>query len=151
TAAHGVVPLPGASADPAPEPVESRTCTDTFPTGSTRPKVVESFPARGKSGWALPLEITITHGKGETVLPGGFGGESGSSEQPKGLEAAGFHLPNAKSGSAPHLSREEKGEEATSKVTISVVALPEKPGRNELVLPALPIAIARASGEVRTL
>jgi hypothetical protein len=32
-----------------------------------------------------------------------------------------------------------------------VVALPKKPGRTELTLPPLPIAMARASGEVRTL
>jgi hypothetical protein len=111
---------------------------------------METFPARGKSGWALPLEVTIVHGKGETVLPGGFGGE-GSPEQVKKLEVEGFYLPNAKGSAAPRLERTEKGEEATSKVTISVVALPAKPGRNELILPSVPISVARASGEVRTL
>jgi hypothetical protein len=144
--ALAVVPPP---APPEPAPGAS-TCTDTFPAGSTRPKVVETFPSRGKSGWALPLEITIVHGKGETVLPGGFGGE-GSPEQVKKLEAEGFYLPNAKGSAAPRLDRTDKGEEATSKVTISVVALPAKPGRNELTLPSVPISVARASGEVRTL
>ncbi|HEX7669984.1 MAG TPA: hypothetical protein VF395_10385, partial [Polyangiaceae bacterium] len=38
-----------------------------------------------------------------------------------------------------------------SHLTIPVVALPPKPGRHELDLPPLPIAVARASGEVRTL
>src|SRR5690606_37750065 len=33
----------------------------------------------------------------------------------------------------------------------SFVPLPKKPGRNELVLPPLPIAISRASGELMTL
>jgi len=145
--AFAVVPPPGAAPAPSPGP---STCTDTFPTGAARPKMVETFPAKGKSGWALPLDITIVHGKGETVLPGGFGGE-GSPEQVKMLEAQGFHLPSAKGNAAPKLERTEKGEEATSKVTISVVALPAKPGRNELTLPSVPISIARASGEVRTL
>ncbi|HEY0464388.1 MAG TPA: hypothetical protein VGC79_09280, partial [Polyangiaceae bacterium] len=37
-----------------------------------------------------------------------------------------------------------------TKVWISVVPLPAKPGRHELVLPALPIAVSRASGELVT-
>jgi hypothetical protein len=157
TVSGAAVPPPGAATPPAApaaaiddEPKSSTTCTESFPPGSTKPKVVESFPDRGKSGYALALEVTIAHGKGETVLPSGLGSE-GAPEQVRALESAGFYLPNAKSGAAPRLVREEKGSDATSKVTILVVTLPKKPGRNELTLPSLPIAMARASGEVRTL
>jgi hypothetical protein len=140
------IPAPDPSAEAAP----SRPCAETFPAGSTRPRVVERFPDRGKSGYALPLEVTIVHGKAETVLTGNLGSE-GSPEQLRALEEAGFYLPNAKSASAPRLETTVNGEEATSKLTISVVTLPKKPGRKELTLPSLPVAIARASGEVRTL
>jgi hypothetical protein len=151
--ALAVIPSPAppiAAPDPSAEAAPSRTCAETFPSGSTRPRVVERFPDRGKSGYALPLEVTIVHGKAETVLTGGLGSE-GSPEQLRALEESGFYLPNAKSPSAPKLETTVSGEEATSKLTISVVTLPKKPGRKELTLPALPVAIARASGEVRTL
>ena len=40
--------------------------------GATRPALKEPFPRRGTSGYAAPLEVTVEHGKGETVLPQGF-------------------------------------------------------------------------------
>lgn len=43
------------------------------------------------------------------------------------------------------------GDRSLTEVTLQYVALPSKPGRHELVLPPLPIAIARASGELVTL
>jgi len=46
------------------------------------------------------------------------------------------------------LTRTEQGERATTHVEISFVALPQKPGRNVLVVPALPVTVARASGDV---
>ncbi|HEX2669963.1 MAG TPA: hypothetical protein VHM25_03770, partial [Polyangiaceae bacterium] len=50
----------------------------------------------------------------------------------------------------PKLERTEQGERATTKVRLSVVPLPPKPGRHELRLPPLPIAVSRASGEIVT-
>jgi hypothetical protein len=148
-AAVGPAP-PSSAAAPEPEPEHSATCRETFPSGSERPKVVESFPDRGKTGYALVLDVVVTHGKGESILPGGLGAESGG-DAAKALQAAGFYLPSSKGTSAPKLETKLEGNQGRSHLTISVVALPEKPGRTELTLPPLPIAMARASGEVRTL
>jgi hypothetical protein len=139
-------PPPPGGAEP---PAESATCAETFPAGSARPKVVESFPARGKSGYALVLDLVIEHGKGETVLPSGLGGK-GASEGSHALEAAGFYLPSAKGDSRTSIETKIEGDRARTHLTIPLVALPKKPGRAELDLPPLPIAMARASGEVRT-
>jgi hypothetical protein len=144
-------PVPSASAAaPDDDDESSATCKETFPAGAERPKVTESFPDRGKSGYALVLDVTVVHGKGESILPSGLGAES-TGEATKLLEAAGFYLPNGKGASAPKLETKVDGNQGTSHLTISVVALPKKPGRAELTLPPLPIAMARASGEVRTL
>lgn len=147
-----VIPTPGAAPAPAAsaEPGESATCKETFPPGSERPKVTESFPDRGKSGYALVLDVIIEHGKGETVLPSGAFSQ-GTGEESRALEAAGFYLPSGKGQSAPKLETKVEGERARSHLTIPVVALPKKPGRVVQTLPPLPIAMARASGEVRTL
>lgn len=141
-------PSPTAVADDTDE--SPATCKETFPAGAERPKVTESFPDRGKSGWALVLDVTVVHGKGESILPSGLQTET-SHEAMKALEAAGFYLPNSKGASAPKLETKVEGNQGRSHLTIPVVALPKKPGRTELTLPPLPIAMARASGEVRTL
>ena len=151
--ARAVIPVASAPA-PAPAASEtaasSATCKETFPAGSARPKVTESFPDRGKSGYALVLDVTVMHGKGESILPSGIGSES-QGEAMRALEAAGFYLPNVKGASAPKLETKTEGDKATSRLSISFVALPKKPGRTELTLPPLPVAMSRASGEVRTL
>jgi hypothetical protein len=144
TAARGAVVSPGTSAGP------SATCQENFPSGSERPKLSESFPDRGKTGYALTLEVVVEHGKGETVLPSGLGAKSGGDDT-RALESAGFFLPDPSGGSAPTLEKREAGERAKSTLRIPFVVLPKKPGRTELELPPLPIAMARASGEVRTL
>ena len=112
--------------------------------------MTESFPERGKTGYALVLDVTVVHGNGESILPSGLGTETGG-EAAKALEAAGFYLPSTKGASAPKLETKVEGNQGRSHLTIPVVALPKKPGRAELTLPPLPVAMARASGEVRTL
>ena len=37
------------------------TCQDTFPANGERPKVTETFPARGFTGYTLVLDLTIEH------------------------------------------------------------------------------------------
>ncbi|HEX4340140.1 MAG TPA: hypothetical protein VH062_29735 [Polyangiaceae bacterium] len=148
----GAAPAPSSSAAAPADDAESSsaTCKETFLAGSERPKVTESFPDRGKSGYALVLDVTVLHGKGESILPSGIGSETGG-EAARALESAGFFLPSGKGASAPKLETKVDGNQGRSHLTISVVALPKKPGRTELTLPPLPIAMARASGEVRTL
>lgn len=151
-AAGAVVPAQGPPA-PIAAPIESEpvaTCQDTFPATGDRPKVTETFPSKGTSGYALVLELAIEHKKGETVLPSGLGAKA-SGDDVKALERAGFYLPNPGGGSAPSLEVKDDGDHKKSTLKIPVVALPKKPGRADLELPPLPVAIARASGEVRTL
>lgn len=141
---------PSASASTPPAPVGSETCREHVPGGKERPKLSEQFPARGQSGHALTLSLTLEHGKGETVLPGGFQPQT---EDPtfRGLERMGLYLPDPKGGAGPVLTRTEKGDRVTTHVEISFVPLPQKPGRNVLVVPPLPVSVARASGEVLVL
>src|SRR5262249_38732374 len=126
-----VMPAPSA-ASPTSEPsTESATCQETFTAGSARPKVVESFPAKGRTGSALVLDVVVEHGKGETVLQSGMGSQAGAGGS-RALEAAGFHLPSEKGSSRPSLETTVEGDRARTHLTIPVVALPKKPGRAEL-------------------
>jgi hypothetical protein len=133
--------------------VDSHTpesCVERIPSGKERPKFTEKIATHAVSGHALALEVTVEHGKGETVLPTGFHLLSDSPEA-KALEHEGFAFPDPDGAAGPKLDRTEQGERATTKVRISVVPLPSKPGRHTLILPPLPIAVSRASGEVLTL
>jgi len=130
-------------------PSEGPSCVEKLPAGKTRPAFTESFPARGLSGHALPLVVTVAHGPAETVLPTGFRFQADAPEA-KTLKAAGFIVPNPEGGAGPKVQRSD-GAATKSTVTLSFVALPKKPGRNTLTLPPMPITIARASGELITL
>jgi hypothetical protein len=144
---------PQGPAAPIAAPLDSEpvpTCQETFPTSGERPKVTETFPTKGASGYALVLDVSLEHKKGETVLPSGLGAKA-NGDDVKALERAGFFFPNPGGGTAPSLEVKDAGDHKKSRLQIPVVALPKKPGRTELELPPLPIAIARASGEVRTL
>jgi hypothetical protein len=139
-----------AGTDSAAPATNSATCIEHVPEGKTRPELKEAMESRGVSGHALALTLTLEHGPGETVLPSGFRLE-GSGES-KALEATHFFLPDPSGDAKPRLDRKDQGNGKTvTTVTLWFVPLPEKPGRSELVLPPLPIAISRASGEVMTL
>jgi hypothetical protein len=125
-------------------------CVERLPEGKARPRITEKISARGTSGHAHSLELSIEHGAGETVLPGGFRVEP-SSDELRRLEAAEFFFPDASGAAAPSIQRTVSGDRATTRVKLFFVPLPAKPGRNELVLPPLPITVARASGEIMTL
>ncbi|MRG95314.1 hypothetical protein [Polyangium spumosum] len=125
------------------------SCVERVPEGASRPKITETFPERGTSGWAAPLEITVVHGKGETVMPGGFRVER-ASDSYKALEEAGFVVPDPDGGAGPVAATEAGEASSTTKVTIPFVALPKKPGRNVMMLPPVPITLARASGDIVT-
>lgn len=157
-AAHGAA-SPAASAAAAASAlgaVPSReerswpSCSEHVPSGATRPAVKETFPTRATSGYAVPLEVTIEHGKGETVLPQGFQFQS-SGAAARSLQEAGFVLPDVDGGAGPVLTTQATASGATTKVSIPVLLLPKEPGRNKMVLPPVPIAVARASGELLTL
>lgn len=146
-----LTPAASSSAAPAASsaPIDQSGCVEKLPAGKARPTFTEGFPARGVSGHALPLSVTVVHGPAETVLPTGFRFQVDSPEA-KALKAAGFIVPNPDGGAGPKVVRTD-GASTKSAVTLHFVALPNKPGRHELTLPAMPIAIARASGELITL
>lgn len=138
-------------AAPAPVPALPKgACEEHLGESGERPKLKESFPATGWSGYELPLEVIVEHGKGDIVLPGGFAVRHGTDEE-HALEHAGFYLPSSDGGAGPTVHIDAQGAQAKTTVKIPFVALPPKPGRHELTLPPMPIAIARASGAVITL
>ncbi len=127
------------------------TCVEHVPPGATRPTMTEEMPARGVSGYATELKLVVAHGKGETVLPEGFHLQAGG-DAAKALEKAGFALPDPGGGAAPRISVSEgRSGTALTTITLPVVLLPPKPGRSALVLPPLPIAVARANNEYVTI
>jgi hypothetical protein len=155
SAARGQTPAGSTSVSvpalaPTPEPPSDAACIEKLPSGKARPSFKESFPARGLSGHALPLVVTVEHGAAETVLPTGFRFQA-DTPQAKALKQAGFVLPDPSGGAGPQVEKKTDTANPSSKVTISFVALPDKPGRHSLTLPPLPITVARASGDLITL
>jgi hypothetical protein len=134
------------AAPPSPSPAETG-CVERLPAGKPRPKLRESFPARGTSGWAAVLEVELEHGQGESVLPPGVELNLEAYEA-KSLEQAHFALTDPDGGAGTTLTVESNGDRKKSRLRIAFVPLPSKPGRNELTLPPVPITLARASGEL---
>jgi hypothetical protein len=136
----------------APESVHG--CVQNLAKGAARPVISEELPHRGTSGWISTLTLTIRHGRGEHVLPNGLELQHGG-EAEKELRTAGFAFPEQDGGTGSArvtVLPEDKDhpEIVTTVLEIPVVLLPEKPGRNALVLPPLPVAIARANGDLST-
>lgn len=137
--------------DPSPSQAPAKvwsSCLEHLPQGATKPNITEKFPEKGLSGYALPLEITVEHGKGETVLPQGFRVQTGS-DAARALADEGFVLPES-SEASPTKDTVVEGERAKTSLVIPFVALPKEPGRQTMTLPPVPIAVARASGEIIT-
>jgi hypothetical protein len=115
--------------------------------------MVDSFPGHGQSGYAATLHVVVSHGRGETVLPRGLELQT-ESDTARSLKSAGFALPDQDGGAAARLSSADldaKAGRRQTTVDLLLVALPSEPGRHTLVLPALPISIARANNDVVTL
>jgi hypothetical protein len=131
-------------------------CVETGPSGGERPTMVDTLPERGTSGYAATLHVVVSHGKGETVLPRGLELQS-ESEAARALKSAGFALPDQDGGGAARLSSTDLPPDAKgvsrrqTTLDLPLVALPSGPGRHTLVLPPLPVSIARASSDVVTL
>jgi hypothetical protein len=125
------------------------SCVENLPPGARRPLLSEVFPTRGFSGYAARLEVTVTHGKGETVLPDGFRVQ-GESDAARALKEAGFVIPDPDGGAGPSITIVPSESGAVTKLTISFVALPKDPGRNALLLPPIPITVSRANNDVVT-
>ena len=145
----GAAPPAASPADPAPPKQTWASCIESVPPGARRPELAETFPERGLSGHAASLQITIQHGKGEHVLPEGFKIQT-ASDAARALALAGFALPDQNGGSPPSITREETAAGAVTRLSIPFVPLPKDPGRNDMLLPPVPIAIQRASSDIVT-
>lgn len=130
-------------------PAIHATCVESIPKGASRPQVRESFPAEAFTGYVANLELTVDHGQGETVLPNGFKLER-STEAYRALEKAGFAIA-AGGPTEARIETKREGDRAITHVSIPLVLLPRVTGRVSLVLPPLPITVARASNETMTL
>jgi len=140
---------PSASAESA---ASISGCVESIPKGSVRPNIDDVFPANGTSGWAATLSITVRHGKGERVLPAGLDLAS-AVEAKKYLRKAGFVIPDQDGGAGARLWSEPDNPQTTEAIThldLPLITLPESPGRHVMELPPLPVAVARANGEVAT-
>ncbi|HSO32970.1 MAG TPA: hypothetical protein VLT33_10640 [Labilithrix sp.] len=155
-AARAQGPAPSASASAGTADAgggEVSGCVESVPKGAQRPVVTDAFPLHGTSGWAASLSITVRHGKGEHVFRAGLD-LGGATEAKKYLRKAGFTIPDQDGGAAAQLWTEPDDKDKPQSVThleLPLVILPEKPGRSTMELPPLPIAVARANGEVVTL
>lgn len=152
--AFAVLPTtPASSASPAAPfaqgPVTS-LCQESLPNGRARPKMVEEFPQKVFSGFVATLDVTVEHEAKETVMPGGDQIQLASKDATT-LEQLGFILPDPKGPSKMQIERNATATPPTTKVRLPIVSLSKDPESKTLTLPSLPIAVARANGEVFTL
>ena len=142
-----------AAAIPSALPESVGGCVESFPDGVKRPTLVDTFPARGQSGYEAVLRVVVEHGKGESVLPHGLELQS-ESEAAKQLKAAGFVIPDQTGASVARLKTAppDAAHPDAVKTTLEfpLLVLPPKPGRHTLVLPPFPVALSRANGEIET-
>ena len=127
-------------------------CTPTAGVGKDAPTLETQVPKRGTSGYALALRVTVSHGRGEHVLPAGLKLDP-ASDAARELEQAGFELadPDGPAGAVLGEPKPVDEAHATTELVLRLVPLNDAPGTHTRVLPALPIAVARASGRVVTL
>jgi hypothetical protein len=137
----------------APGAAESvNGCVESIPSGGQRPSLLEQFPDRAFSGYAATLKVTIEHGKGETVLPNGLSLQSGG-DAAKLIKDASFVIPDQDGGAAARLTEQGetgKADRTRTILELPLVPLPAEPGRHLLTLPPVPVAVARANGEIAT-
>jgi hypothetical protein len=124
-------------------------CIEHIPEGKQRPAIKETFPERGRAGYAAVLSIEVPHGLGETVLPGGFRLQLDSPEG-RAIHSAQFVIPAFDGPAAPRVQRSDSEGAVHTTVELPFVPLPKDPGPHTLTLPSVPIAIARQSGELIT-
>ena len=152
-AGAGVVDAGASDAGPSDAGTDPtvETCVEDIPAGVERPKMVETINGKAWSGYAVDLTLVITHGKGETVAPNGFRLHHETQAGEKLLKA-GFVIPEPDAGAGVRITHKdgEVGKTITT-LTLPIVPLATKSGRQSLVLPPLPITIARANNQLITL
>lgn len=149
------LPSDPAAGSPPPQTAPPGTqdpsfCQETFSEDRKRPTITEEFPSRGTAGHIAWLTLELEHLLGQRVMPGGVDLPPDAPEREL-LRAAQFELPRPSSDVQPSLERSEQGQKVTTTVRLPLIPLPDEAGRHSLTLPPLPLAIARASGQVQTL
>lgn len=132
---------------------DAEGCSDTWPEDRNRPALKESFPLTGTAGHVVLLDIEVRHLPGERVFPAGIQIEAQSDEM-NWLTSAHFQVPSEESTLSAVIERPDKAGpdgRMMTRVRVPLVPLPAEPGRVELTLPRLPIAVSRASGQVHTI
>jgi hypothetical protein len=128
-------------------------CVEKVPEGAARPLLTEKFPDRGLSGYAATLEITIEHGKGESVMPSGLELQT-AGDTARLLKSGSWVIPEQEGGAGARITLlpddAKKAGRALTRLDLPLLALPAEPGRHVLVLPPLPVAVARANKEIMT-
>lgn len=125
-------------------------CVESVPKGAERPVVTDVFPPRGTSGFATTLSISVRHGKGEALRPAST---CRTRSRRRGSEQAGFVVPDQDGGAGARIWSDPEDPATGKAVTteLPLVLLPPNPGRNVMGLPPLPVAVARANGEIATM
>ena len=141
-----------AAAPAAPGPAQSAsqaTCVEQIPEGKERPLVEETFPEQGSSGHLQYLDVRVHHGRGERVQPLKVKLQT-ESKAHQNVKKAGFIFPDDDKF-YPEPIREDEGEGVLTTLRIPVVPLGKKVTSEEFSLPSLPVALARANGNLMTL
>lgn len=131
------------------------SCRENVPDGATRPSISAWLePKRGTSGHVIWLHVAVQHGTGETLLPEGFA-LTGGSDAFEVLENAHWFFPDPVGGTktvieGPTDEERAANQKVNSRAEIPFVPLPEDPGTHRMTLPPIPIAVARANGQVMT-
>jgi hypothetical protein len=141
------VAVPAAAQPSAPT---VSTCEERIPEGAVRPTMNEKLDGELTAGHAARLELVLEHGRGEQVLPGGFRVHPGTKLATE-LARAGFGFADPSGSAVVELGTELDGLGRRTRVSIPFVLLPKRSGDRSLILPSVPIEVARASGETMTL
>lgn len=147
--ASSASPTTTATAVAAAPPAPVSLCVEHVPEGKARPKLAEKFPGKMKAGYAEYLEVSLEHGRSESVLADA--NYFAQADDVKALEQSGFVLPEPRGGIAVKSTKEDKGDHIVAKVQIPFVALPSETKQKDLILPAIAIQVRRANGETMTL
>ena len=133
-----------AHADDAGRP---SACTESIPTGATRPTLVEKVPTRAKAGELVELEIAVRHGAGEEAtlpadLPGIIKGLGGADAPVRIADDGSFGR-----GAAPKAAPDPGDPaHATTLLKIPFVVLSTSIPRATFVLPSVRVIVLRKGG-----
>jgi hypothetical protein len=124
----------------------SDTCTELVSEGAVRPTLKESLSTAAIAGYELRLSVQVTHGPGEAVMPDGLVLQE-DARFVKALKATGLALASREGLTSSLVAPPVvEGDQKMTRVEFVLLPLPERSGRQNVTVPALPIVVRRASG-----